>query len=65
MTGLEPGAAHAMRVLADARTPSDGATERAWLLMQERIVDGPPPLDVATTMDPRQQIGRASCRERV
>ena len=55
MTGLEPTAAHAMRALADARTPSDGATERAWLLMQERIVDGPPPLDVATTMDPRQR----------
>ena len=50
MTGLEPTAAHAMRALADARTPSDGAAERAWLLMQERIVDGPPPIDIGTTM---------------
>ena len=49
MTGLEPTAAHAMRVLADARTPSESATERAWLLMHERIVDGPPPLDIGAT----------------
>jgi outer membrane biosynthesis protein TonB len=49
MAGLERDAASAVRALAAARTPDDGATERAWLLMQERLVDGPPPLDIGTT----------------
>jgi hypothetical protein len=48
VTGLEPNAAHAVRALAAARTPGDGAAERAWLLMQQRIVDGPAPIDIGT-----------------
>ena len=55
MTGLEPGAAQALQALAAARTPSDAATERAWLQMQQRIVDGPPPLDIITTSTPSRR----------
>jgi hypothetical protein len=49
MRELEPSAANAVRVLAAARTPGDGAVERAWTLMQQRIVDGPAPIDIGAT----------------
>lgn len=46
MPGLEPTASDVLQALGAARTPEAGATERAWLQMQQRIVDGPPPMDV-------------------
>ncbi len=47
MSGLEPSASRALQALAAARTPARGAAEHAWLHMQQRIVDGRPPLEIA------------------
>lgn len=46
MAGLERDAANAVKALGAARSPDDGAAERAWLLMQQRLVDGPPPMEL-------------------
>jgi hypothetical protein len=55
MAGLEPDAMNAVQALAAARTPDDGAAERAWAVMQHRLLDGPPPIDIGptTSVDPR------------
>jgi outer membrane biosynthesis protein TonB len=46
MARLERDAADAVKALGSARTPDDGAAERAWVLMQQRLVGGPPPIDI-------------------
>lgn len=46
MPALDPIAIDALHALGAARTPEAGAAERAWLQMQQRIVDGPPPIEL-------------------
>jgi TolA-binding protein len=57
MTQLEPNAAAALQALAVARTPAAGASDRAWALLQARIVDGPPPIDAELPV--RASVGRS------
>jgi hypothetical protein len=46
MPGLERSAIDALQALGAARTPDAGGVERAWLQLQQRIVDGPPPIEL-------------------
>jgi hypothetical protein len=57
MAGLERDAANAVKALGSARTPDDGAAERAWVLMQQRLVGGPPPIDIEA--ESRLAVARA------
>lgn len=48
---LDREATEALRAVAAARTPDEGAAARAWVAMQQRLVDGPPALDIDPTRD--------------
>lgn len=49
MNALDPEATRAVQALAAARSPDEDASERAWAAMQQRLLEGPPPIDIATT----------------
>ena len=53
MSAVERDFEDALRALVAARTPESGAAERAWVIMQRRIVDGRPPLDIDAPSEPK------------
>jgi hypothetical protein len=61
MIMLDREANEALRAVAAARSPDEGAAERAWAAMQQRLVDGPPALDI----DPQRDATRQRMRRLV